>query len=1195
MVDIVKEDPEKPNNWENPDITGINRELPHAYFLSFATREQALSHQQHLTLGYTDLNGVWAFKLFDSPLRISSSNHHRYHSHWEQVTVPHMWQMDGYGQLQYTDEGYPFPVNPPQVPSHNPTAIYQKEFFYTPEANLPHTFINFHGVESYFELYLNGKFVGCSKGSRLRSEFCLDDYLLEGSNLLSISVCQFSDGSYIEDQDMWWASGIFRDVYLCKRPALYLHDFFWQTKCIEPGKSQYIAGKPYQDFQLKLDFQICLPPLTIPSLSPKPTLEIPAGLAEKNLDSTNSDCSSSISASSPSKAGLSDYTLRWCLQQNENIVVEKSIPIKLEEKSSFNSKTATGYEKDPIFYSISDQIPALKLQSWDPESPNLYDLLIEISDVQGQVLECSHQKVGCREITIENATLLCNGKYFKMHGVNRHDFDPHKLRAIGHERIRKDLLLMKQHHINAVRTAHYPNDPYFYECCDELGLFVIAETDLESHGFENVNDLSRLTNDPSWQKAYVDRIERHVYAQRNHPSVIIWSLGNESGYGVNIPAMYKRAKTIDPTRPIHYEEDRNAEVVDIISTMYSRVSQMNDFGLHPFPKPRIICEYGHAMGNGPGGIAEYNQVFLAHRHIQGHFIWEWCDHGIYDSSTTASSETKANDSGNASAPNSSASQLLGNPQLTSNNYLYGGDYGDYPNNRNFCIDGLIFPDQTPSPGLKEYAAVIAPIKFQLQEDSLRERRIIVKNWRWFHALEDLVIEIELRRNGVLRETWVQNIDFLPVQEEITLDLPSFELGSEEVSLYMRAFRRTNLDSDLAAFELGTADFLLNGLDSKREKLLSPGKYSSNLPLSDAGFSSALTKATAHLSPLVFNSKDVSYVNNASGAEVANGVETVFDPDTKILQVSAGKVSYIFDTVTGRIIQIEVAGSRLLRAPIRLSFTKAMIDNHQQEQDQIWAGAYLGLLQESLRGFSYSSLPDGQVLVEVETIIAPPVLEYRMRVKYTWQIALNGEIHLDVTGKAEGFSQIIPRIGLEIPLVNELSYLSYYGLGPGENYPDSHAGSHLGIFSTSASQMYTPYVYPQDYGNRSQVRWAQISQNQSESGTVQLLSEGSLQAEQEKNLLVQAVDSPLHVRLHEYSTTQLEQAQHLVDLANLKEHSQQETTLHLDWQVLGLGSNSWGSEVLDSYRIYFKDFSHSLRLLPFLNTGSQEDSCVRADF
>ncbi len=276
-------------------------------------------------------------------------------------------------------------------------------------------------------------------------------------------------------------------------------------------------------------------------------------------------------------------------------------------------------------------------QQWSAESPYLYHLVMTLKDANGNVLEVVPQRVGFRDIKVRDGLFWINNRYVMLHGVNRHDNDHRKGRAVGMDRVEKDLQLMKQHNINSVRTAHYPNDPRFYELCDIYGLFVMAETDVESHGFANVGDISRITDDPQWEKVYVERIVRHIHAQKNHPSIIIWSLGNESGYGCNIRAMYHAAKALDDTRLVHYEEDRDAEVVDIISTMYTRVPLMNEFGEYPHPKPRIICEYAHAMGNGPGGLTEYQNVFYKHDCIQGHYVWEWCDHGIQRRMTTATS------------------------------------------------------------------------------------------------------------------------------------------------------------------------------------------------------------------------------------------------------------------------------------------------------------------------------------------------------------------------------------------------------------------------------------------------------------------------------------------------------------------------------------------------------------------------------
>ena len=354
--------------------------------------------------------------------------------------------------------------------------------------------------------------------------------------------------------------------------------------------------------------------------------------------------------------------------------------------------------------------------TWSAENPYLYQLLLTLKDSAGNIIEIVPHNLGFRDIKIKDGLFYINDQYLKLHGVNRHDNDHLKGRAVGMDRVEKDLQLMKAHNINSVRTAHYPNDPRFYELCDKYGLFVLAETDVETHGFANVDDLSRITDDADWENVFVERIERHIHAQKNHCSIIIWSLGNESGYGCNIRAMCAAAKAIDDTRLIHYEEDRDAEVVDIVSTMYSRAQLMNYFGEQPMDKPRIICEYAHAMGNGPGGLTEYQNVFNKHDHIQGHYVWEWCDHGILEK------DEKGDDV-----------------------YKYGGDYGDYPNNYNFCMDGLIYSNQQAGPGLREYKQVICPVKVTAKE--IKNGLVSVTNKFWFTNMDDISLHFSVCAEG----------------------------------------------------------------------------------------------------------------------------------------------------------------------------------------------------------------------------------------------------------------------------------------------------------------------------------------------------------------------------------------------------------------------------------------------------------------
>ena len=400
-------------------------------------------------------------------------------------------------------------------------------------------------------------------------------------------------------------------------------------------------------------------------------------------------------------------------------------------------------------------------QQWSAESPYLYHLVMTLKDADGNVLEVVPQRVGFRDIKVRDGLFWINNRYVMLHGVNRHDNDHRKGRAVGMDRVEKDLQLMKQHNINSVRTAHYPNDPRFYELCDIYGLFVMAETDVESHGFANVGDISRITDDPQWENVYVERIVRHIHAQKNHPSIIIWSLGNESGYGCNIRAMYHAAKALDDTRLVHYEEDRDAEVVDIISTMYTRVPLMNEFGEYPHPKPRIICEYAHAMGNGPGGLTEYQNVFYKHDCIQGHYVWEWCDHGIQ----------AQDDNGNVW-------------------YKFGGDYGDYPNNYNFCLDGLIYSDQTPGPGLKEYKQVIAPVKIHALD--LTRGELKVENKLWFTTLDDYTLHAEVRAEGeTLATQQIKLCDVAPNSEApLQITLPQLDAREAFLNITVTKDSRT---------------------------------------------------------------------------------------------------------------------------------------------------------------------------------------------------------------------------------------------------------------------------------------------------------------------------------------------------------------------------------------------------------------------
>ncbi|SUB66686.1 beta-galactosidase subunit alpha [Photobacterium damselae] len=999
------------NNWENFLHLHENRMAPRAYFFSYDSVQSAKSFQRELSNRFMLLSGQWTFNFFTNPLLVPEEFYSQKMTDWGHITVPNMWQMEGHGDLQYTDEGFPFPIDVPFVPTDNPTGAYQRTFTLGEQWNDKQTIIKFDGVETYFELYVNGQYVGFSKGSRLTAEFDISAYVQQGENLISVRVMQWADSTYIEDQDMWWTAGIFRDVYLVGKEAVHV-----------------------QDFTVRTDFAD---------------------------DYQSATLSCSVELENLTHAVATGYQLEYSLQDNGVEVAQGSCSI---DDIDANRR---------VQFAIDMNNP----QQWNAENPYLYQLFITLKNSQGQILEVIPQRVGFRDIKVRDGLFYINNQYVMLHGVNRHDNDHLKGRAVGMDRVEKDLILMKQHNINSVRTAHYPNDPRFYELCDIYGLFVMAETDVETHGFANVGDLSRITNDAAWEAVFVDRAERHVHAQKNHPSIIMWSLGNESGYGCNIRSMYAATKAIDDTRLVHYEEDRDAEVVDVISTMYSRAQLMNYFGEHPHEKPRIICEYAHAMGNGPGGLTEYQNVFYAHDHIQGHYVWEWCDHGI-----------------------------LARDENGEEFYKYGGDYGDYPNNYNFCMDGLIFPDQTPGPGLKEYKQVIAPVKIRAVDGS--NNRFTIENKLWFSDLNDYTITADVRAEGETLRTVQFKVEDLAANSarEITLALPELDERETFVNFTVRKDSRTLYSA--ANHDIAVYQFLL--------------------------------KENTATAPVFVN-------HNATELNVA---ESRLD-----YTITGHNFALTFSKVNGKLTSWLINGEELIQSEPRLNFFKPMIDNHKQEYEGLWQPAHLQIMQEHFRTLNVETL-DGKVVINTTSIIAPPVFDFGMRCHYCYQINAEGQLNIELRGERYGdYPHVIPVIGLDLGINGDFDQVKYYGRGPEENYQDSQQANMIDVYQTNVADMFVNYPFPQNNGNRQHVRWAALTNRHG------------------KGLLVKP-QQDINFSAWFCTNENLHAAQHTIEL-----EKSGYITLNLDHQVMGLGSNSWGSEVLDSYRVYMDTFCYGLTLMP----------------
>ena len=649
-----------PNYFQNSEITGINREEAHAYFKTFDKRLKKDTS--------TLLNGMWKFKYFNN---IASAYGDFFangydSSDWDFIKVPSCWQTQGYDKNQYTNIRYPFPFDPPFVPDENPVGLYIHEFELTETSD--DLLITFNGVNSCMYLWINGNFVGFTKGSRLVAEFDITKYVKAGKNVLSAAVLKWCDGSYLEDQDDFRFSGIFRDVYLTQRPKVRI-----------------------DDVKLTFDF---------------------------------SD-------------DLKSATLDVAIKTKGHPFISASLISPNGVSCGSHTNTTEG-----IAFTVE------KVMLWSAESPSLYTLILETES------ETIKLPVGFKKVDIVGHVFRINEKAVKIKGVNRHDSSPTTGHALTPEFIEKELLMMKRFNINAIRTSHYPNSDVFYELCDKIGFYVIAETDIESHGTVCMKEsdysmlgFNVLTNKPEWKDAHIDRVMRMYEREKNHACVTMWSLGNESGYGDNHMAAARILHEADPSRPIQYEsaadiyhDNLDTSMLGVVSRMYSAPYEIEAVALdEKITKPFFLCEYSHAMGNGPGDLYDYWEKINAYDKLMGGCVWEWCDHAI-------------------------KKEIPGIGDV----YLYGGDHGEFPHDGNFCMDGLVYPDRTPHTGLYEVKAVYSPIVIEFIDSS--KGLVKVKNKYDFIETQGLNIFWTLEKDGIVIQTGEADISGIPASDERLLEL-----------------------------------------------------------------------------------------------------------------------------------------------------------------------------------------------------------------------------------------------------------------------------------------------------------------------------------------------------------------------------------------------------------------------------------------
>ena len=952
------------------------------------------------------LDGVWRFRLF--PEAVTGVDPGDPGQDWDEIEVPGHWQLAGaptrwpYGVPEYNNKLFPFPIEPPFVPDANPTGEYRLTL--RVPADWPaagRTVLRFDGVDSWFQVALDGEVVATSHGSRLPTEIDVTDRTRPGATvLLAVRVTKWSAFSYVEDQDQWWLSGIFRSVRLEHRPH---------------------GGIGHVRVDADYDHTTGLGTLTVAA-----ELLDPAAVRVR--------------------------------------VPELGIDIGLEDQAR------------------------IAVEPWSAETPRLYELVVSAPG------ETVHLAVGFRNIAIEDGTFTVNGRPIKLRGVNRHEFEPTRGRAVTRESMLADVLLMKRHHLNAVRTSHYPPHPHFLDLCDSYGLYVIDENDLETHGFENGGWEGNPVDDPAWTEVLVDRVRRMVRRDAHHPSIIMWSLGNEAGGGLNIAAMAAEVRTLDPSRPLHYEGDWSSEDVDVYSRMYADVEHTELIGrrveapleraaldAHRRRMPFVQCEYAHAMGNGPGGLSDYDAVVDRYPRLMGGFVWEWIDHGLLQSDD------------------------MGVPF-----HSYGGDFGERFHDGTFIADGLVLPDRTPSPSLREVAAVFAPVRI----DAIGDGTLLVRNRYAFRDTSHARFLWRLHSAGVVLAEGELSLMLAPGEQAVVTppaDLPAPARPGAPVWWTLRAVQEEAAPLDSAWFPAST----------------DPAAF----PGAGPGFT--LGAGELLLTERARPSRPTGQVSRTGDGGYAVGPAR-FDSFGRLRALGPRPV--------------EVARVDAWRAPTDNDRRAGMWRG--PSDSQVWRESGLHLMAERVIAAGL----DGAALV-VRSRAAGPRTRAGIGVTSRWQQVDEHTADLVVEMTPEHrWPSHTARLGLLLALTEPAAgtaSISWTGLGPDESYADSRAAALAGSWQHTVADWQTRYTHPQENGARRGVTTAGLA-----------FADGtSLRIDAYEVSVGGVPRTGMELSLRPWSDEALERAAHPHELV-----PDGRLWIHLDAAQHGLGSAACGPGVLPNAQL-----------------------------
>ena len=873
------------------------------------------------------LNGKWEFAFYASPYEVPEDFIcQKNRDDFQIVSVPACWQYYGVDSHLYTNVRYPIPYDPPYVPAENPCGAYRKVFTVDREKNGKKIYLNFEGVDSCFYVWVNGSFVGYSQVSHAISEFDITSHIREGENLLAVLVLKWCDGTYLEDQDKLRMSGIFRDVYLIVRPENHIRDLRIESLLNE----NFSRG----------------------------TMEI-----------------------------------SWDFTGEEKPV---SVTVR-NQKGEICGEAKTGGEYRDKKLSVEIREPSL----WSPEIPYLYQMEICAGD------EIIREETGFRHICIKDAVVYVNGVPVKIKGVNRHDSDPETGYTISREQAEKDLLLMKKHNVNAIRTSHYPNAPWFTQLCDRYGFYVISESDLEAHGGvellwedEKLDYMKRMAITVEMEmfaEAILDRNKRNVIVNKNRPCIFMWSLGNESGTSPFVEAAGRWIKEYDPHRLVHYESiyqneefPYDASMLDVYSRMYHDFDGIREYLKQNDRRPYMLCEFSHAMGNGPGDLEQYMEIFLENPRVLGGCVWEWCDHAVYD----------------GIAPNGKK------------RFLYGGDFGEEEHDGNFCVDGLIYPDRRVSPSLLEYKNVIRPVRAKLVDGE----KGLVELTSWLDVLpveEALEIRYEISLNGEVTEEGTVSSQTHPARTAKIYEIP-YQIPEKPGMVHLK----------LTYLSKGVLPCIPEG--------------------EELGFDQLCIREG---NPLPEEIQE---------HQAAEKRSVDWEDDGRWITIRGEEFTYRFDGFYGVFTSLVYKGKEYLQKGMEYNFTRAEMDNDMCMR-AAWEKAGYSHMKSRVKSIT-AETKEGSLQIRCTETFAPLHLQPCVELSARWEICPDGTILVHAEGWRNPVMPWLPRFGMRLFLDHAFEQVDYLGYGPLDSYLDKHQASWFGRFQDTVSNMHEDYIRPQENGS-----------------------------------------------------------------------------------------------------------------------------------